>query len=343
MKEKDLFFMFNSMKSEEEQLYRTLYGAIAGDALGIPAEFMQRSDLKKNPITDMVNGGFFNLPAGTWSDDSSLLLCLADSISTTKTIDYEDIMKRFKSWFFRGKYTPRGRTFDCGKTCSKAIFRFRHGTPALECGGKEEYENGNGSLMRLAPLPFYLIKRFGENPMTQDECFDVIHNVSKITHAHPISLIGCDIYCAYMIEILKGRDKKELQGYALPIIGNYVKRHPEYQTAFSKYERLFHMNFKDLPENDISSSGYIVDSLEAAIWCFLNTDTYPNCVLKAVNLGSDADTVACIAGSIAGAYYTYTTPGITVQTPNEWILKLGNLKLINKIIKKYASFIFDEA
>lgn len=109
MKEKDLFFMFNSMKSEEEHLYRTLYGAIAGDALGIPAEFMQRSDLKKNPITDMVNGGFFNLPAGTWSDDSSLLLCLADSISTTKTIDYEDIMKRFKSWFFRGKYTPRGR------------------------------------------------------------------------------------------------------------------------------------------------------------------------------------------------------------------------------------------
>lgn len=159
--------------------------------------------------------------------------------------------------------------------------------------------------MRLAPLPFYLIKRFGENPMTQDECFDVIHNVSKITHAHPISLIGCDIYCAYMIEILKGRDKKELQGYALPIIGNYVKRHPEYQTAFSKYERLFHMNFQDLHENNISSSGYIVDSLEAAIWCFLNTDTYPDCVLKAVNLGSDADTVACIAGSIAGAYYTY--------------------------------------
>ena len=276
----------------------------------------------------MTGYGSFNLPKGSWSDDSSMMLCLADSIGKSKGIDFNDIMQRFWKWFRHSKYTPDHKTFDVGRTCHAAIINFHHGINPLDCGLKTEQDNGNGSLMRIAPLPFYLFKMFGENAMDNKEAFDLIHNVSSLTHAHNISLIGCDIYCSLMIEILKGTKKEALQGYALPKIGSYVNAHPEFREARLKYERIFHLNFKDLPEEQIRSSGYVVDTLEAALWCFLNSDNYRDCVLKAVNLGHDADTVACVAGSIAGLYYG--------EVPADWKSAIRNKKLVDKVIKKFS-------
>ena len=313
----------------KEKIYNTIYGAIVGDALGVPVEFKDREWLSENPVSTMIGYGTYGLPKGSWSDDSSMMLCLADSIGRLGGLDYEDIMKCFKSWLIHHKYTPDHRTFDCGRTCSKAIFNFHDGNEPLLCGGKDERDNGNGSLMRIAPLPLYLFSKFGPDVMESEESFELIHNVSSLTHAHPISLLGCDIYCAIMIEILKGtKNKNEIQGYALPKIGKFVRNHPEYGYADSKYERLFHMNFKDIPEKEIRSSGYVVDTLEAALWCFLNTENYKDCVLKAVNLGSDTDTVACVAGSIAGLYYG--------DIPEEWIKVIRNRKLIDKIISRFS-------
>ena len=310
------------------KIYNTLYGAIIGDALGVPVEFHSREELKRYPVYDMLAYGTFNLPKGSWSDDSSMMLCFADSIGKSKGIDFNDIMQRFWKWFRHSKYTPDHKTFDVGRTCHAAIINFHHGINPLDCGLKTEQDNGNGSLMRIAPLPFYLFKMFGENAMDNKEVFDLIHNVSRLTHAHNISLIGCDIYCSLMIEILKGTKKEALQGYALPKIGAYVNAHPEFREARLKYERIFHLNFKDLPEKQIRSSGYIVDTLEAALWCFLNTDNYRDCVLKAVNLGHDADTVACVAGSIAGLYYR--------EVPDDWKSAIRNKKLVDKVIKKFS-------
>ncbi len=180
------------------KIYNTLYGAIIGDALGVPFEFKQREDLKQNPVKDMTGYGSFNLPKGSWSDDSSMMLCLADSIGKLKGIDFNDIMQRFWKWFRHSKYTPDHKTFDVGRTCHAAIINFHHGINPLDCGLKTEQDNGNGSLMRIAPLPFYLFKMFGENAMNNKEVFDLIHNVSRLTHAHNISLIGCDIYCSFV-------------------------------------------------------------------------------------------------------------------------------------------------
>ena len=313
----------------KEKIYNTIYGAIIGDALGVPVEFKTRDELKENPVTDMREYGTYNLPKGSWSDDTSMTLCLADSIGSLKKLDYEDIMKCFWDWAYYHKYTPDNKTFDIGLTCAASIERFHYEKiPPLECGGKDENSNGNGSLMRISPLPFYLYKTFGADAMEKEEAFEVVHNVSRLTHAHPISLIGCDIYCAIMIEILKGTKKSDLQGYALPKVEKFVRNHPEFENARSRYERIFHLDFKDLSEDKIESSGYVVDSLEAALWCFLTTENYKDCVLKAVNLGWDTDTIACIVGSIAGLYYN--------EVPEEWLNVIRNRRLIDGVIERFG-------
>ena len=313
----------------KDKIRNTLYGAIVADALGVPVEFKDRDYLKKNPVKDMIGYGTYHLPKGSWSDDSSMMLCLADSIGKLKGIDYEDIMKRFWDWFKHSKYTPDHKTFDIGRTCHAAIYNFHHGVEPLECGLKTERDNGNGSLMRIAPLPLYLFKLFGDNAMEKEESFELIHNISRLTHAHYISLIGCDIYCSLMIEILNGSKKEEILQNALPKIGEYVRHNPHYASALNTYDRITHRSFYNLSEDKIKSSGYVVDTLEAAIWCFFNSDNYHDCVLKAVNLGSDTDTVACVAGSIAGLYYG--------SIPESWTKEIRNKKLVDKVIESFSN------
>ena len=318
----------NREVSMKQKIYNTLYGAIVADALGVPVEFLSRETLKENPVTDMIGFGTYDLPKGSWSDDSSMMLCLAESIGRLGKIDYDDIMKNFSAWFNESAFTPDNKLFDIGGSCQKAIMNYLNGILPLDCGQKSEFDNGNGSLMRTAPVPVYLFYICGTNA---EENFELVHNISSLTHAHPISFIGCDIYSAFMLEILKGTAKSELLQNALSTIGSYVKMHPEYVKAFSKYDRIKYQNFINLPEDKIKSSGYVVDTLEAALWCFLTTKNYRECVLKAVNLGSDTDTVACVAGSIAGLYYG--------EIPAEWIENIRNKKTVDKIIDDFSNTI----
>ena len=311
----------------KQKIYNTLYGAIIADALGVPVEFKSREELRKNPVTDMKGYGTYNLPKGSWSDDSSMTLCLAESIGRLNKIDYNDIMKNFRDWLFYSKFTPDGNMFDRGETCGMAICKSLDVKDPLVCGGNDYFSNGNGSLMRISPVPLYLYIRYGVNAMNNEEAIEIIHNVSRLTHGHIISLLGCDIYCAIMLEILNEIPKQELLSNAMSKIKELVNNHPDYAEALSKYERILHQNFIELSEDEIKSSGYIVDTLEAAIWCFLNTDNYHDCVLKAVNLGRDTDTVACVAGSIAGLYYG--------DIPANWIKATRNKKLIDKIIESF--------
>ena len=312
----------------KDKIRNTIYGAIVADALGVPVEFKDRALLRKKPVTDMIGYGTYNLPKGSWSDDSSMTLCLEESIGRLKGIDYDDIMKNFYGWYKHSKFTPDHHVFDIGRTCHTAIMNSRQGCEAVDCGLRDEQSKGNGSLMRISPLPFCLIQQFGSESMSNEEAFEIIHNISSLTHGHKISLVGCDIYCSVMIEIFKGTEKDELLKNALPKIGEYVRNNPHYASALSKYERITHKSFTELSEDKIKSSGYVVDTLEAALWCFLTTNNYHDCVLKAVNLGSDTDTVACVAGSIAGLYYG--------EIPADWIEAIRNKKLVNKVIEKFS-------
>lgn len=317
----------------KQKIYNTIYGAIIGDALGVPVEFRSREELTTNPVKGMIGYGTFNLPKGCWSDDSSMILCIADSIARKRDIVYDDIMKCFWNWYNHSKYTPTHRTFDVGSTCYRALCNYKRKIPSLECGIKSEDSNGNGSLMRFSPMPLYLFQKYGPDAMDNEDSFQLIHNVSKLTHAHEISLIGCDLYTSFMIEILNGRKKEDLQFHAFIKVANFVQNLSEYQYAFNKYNRLFDLNFKELPENEIRSTGFVVDTLEAAVWCFLTTNNYSDCVLKAVNLGHDTDTIACVAGSIAGLYYG--------EIPEEWIKTIKKKKLIDRIINDFSESILE--
>ncbi len=194
----------NKSRITEEKIRAAVYGLAAGDALGVPAEFLSREELKRNPITDMVGFGTHGQIEGTWSDDTSMALCVADSIARRRVIDADDIMKKFVEWYDEGKYSPFGECFDVGNTTSRAILKYKEGTKALLCGGNGSYDNGNGSLMRTLPLVFPLYYKNGCEIAGNGEAMRAIHMVSMLTHAHPISQSACGIYICTAAQILNG-------------------------------------------------------------------------------------------------------------------------------------------
>lgn len=311
----------------KDKILGAIVGLSVADALGVPVEFESRESLLQNPVTDMRGFGSNDQPPGTWSDDTSMTLCLLESL--TGGLDYTDIMMRFLAWLDHAEYTPRGAVFDVGQATMKAIFRFAQGMEPLMCGGTSEYDNGNGALMRILPLVFYLHAQYGDSFMEKDDAIDMIHKVSALTHAHKRSLIACGIYLS-IAEMLIGNMKLEnaIQ-VGLDKAKGYYEEREEYAIELEYYQRIFHDGFKNLPAESIKSSGYVVDTLEAAIWCLLTTDSYESCVLKAVNLGGDTDTVAAVSGGLTGMYY-----GIAA-IPETWRSQTARLAYIKNLCEAY--------
>lgn len=187
---------------------------------------------------------------------------------------------------------------------------------------------------------FLISNLLGANAFDSDKAFEIVHNTSSLTHAHPIALIGCDIYVAILLELLHGCKKEEVRIKALPRIGQFVNRHPEYQSAIEHYSRIIHMiptDLTKLEEKEIKSSGYVVDTLEAALWAFFTTNSYKECLLKAVNLGYDADSVGAVTGGLAGLYY-YTDEDKKI--PDSWMEKVRGKKLLDTSINDFAKKFF---
>ena len=292
-----------------------ILGHTVADALGVPAEFMDRQTLSLYPVTDMEGYGTYELPKGCWSDDTSMSLAALESLSGS--LDFDDIMLKLGEWYYEGKYTPMGDTFDIGNTCSIAIDNYCIlRKDYTECGLTDENSNGNGSLMRIHPFVLYAYCA----KMSQSECIGLVHVASALTHAHERSRIGCGIYSFVLRYLLECPDKSSVIS-AL----NEAKAYYSDCAELSHYERLFAPNFSTLNTDDIKSTGYIVDTLEAAIWCLLTTDSYEECVLRAVNLGYDTDTVAAVAGGLAGALYGYEA------IPKKWLNDLKRVEYIENM------------
>lgn len=284
-----------------DKIKAVMIGHAVGDALGVPVEFVDREALQKNPVTDMRGMGTYRMPAGSWSDDTSMSLCALEALSH-EDWSWDMIMNNFVSWLENGEFTPTGEAFDVGRTCLEAIYNYcRNNVPGKECGCDGEWSNGNGSLMRIHPFVLYgnyaLLNGTNEGYWLW---MGLIKQASALTHAHDRSVMACYIYGYVLSFLLKEPTRKSLKD-GLKFAGEDLDYLPE----FERYERIFKPDFAELPESEIKSSGYVVDTLEAAIWCLLTTDSYKDCVLKAVNLGKDADTVAAIAGGLAGALYGY--------------------------------------
>lgn len=264
-----------------ELLRTAVYGFAVGDALGVPYEFKERDTFK---CSDMIGGGTWGQLAGTWSDDTSLLLATCDSIRECNGINLENMMDKFSRWLFRCEYTARGDVFDCGGTTHRAIRNYRNGLPIERCGERSNLSNGNGSLMRILPLAFI--------PPT----FTDIFAVSALTHAHRISWKCCLSYVSHILSMAQ----------------------------FGKIKVPYRIMNRD--RDEVKSTGYVEDSLEAALWCVGTSKSYTEAVLTAVNLGGDTDTIAALTGGLAALQYGYDA------IPEEWVDKLANKELIERCL-----------
>lgn len=284
-----------------------IIGHAIGDAMGVPTEFCIREKLLQKPVKEMVSSPKVGQPAGSWSDDTSMEICTIESYLEKKEFDYSDIMNKWTEWINEGKYTANGDTFDVGRTCLSAIRQYSNGINPIDCGLKDEMSNGNGSLMRILPVALYSYSK----KLSEKEIIKLTNEISSLTHGHNISKLGCYIYIKFIIALLEGKTKEE----AYNLIQNLdYSMYDEY--SIEKYNRLLKANIKDYKIDEISSKGYVVDTLECALWIVMNAKDYRETIISSTNIGNDTDTIGAIAGSMAGIIY-----GIN-SIPKTWMDKL---------------------
>lgn len=298
-----------------------VFGVCIGDALGVPVEFKSRETLKRFPVENMREFGSWNQPKGTWSDDSSLTLCIAEEL--TKGYDLEKIGQSFVKWNKFGHWTAHGRLFDIGGTTRHSIARLIKGESARFSGNIFEEDNGNGSLMRTLPLAFYF-----KDEENIEKLYQVVKEVSSITHGHFRSVFACFIYVIFAIELIKEKDKKDAYHHTQRITLEFAENQGFNPKEIQLFDRVLKNDISKYDEDTISSGGYVLHSLEASLWCFLNSESYSEAVLKAVNLGEDTDTTGAITGGIAGIYYGFE------NIPEEWINVLVRKEDIEKLSEK---------
>lgn len=308
-----------------EKMKAGIIGFAIGDALGVPVEFLNRNLLQNNPVRDMIGYGSHKVPKGTWSDDTSLMLATMDSIKEIGDIDFDDIMYKFTEWVDYAKYTATGELFDIGISTSKAISKFKYGEKAVNCGMKNINENGNGSLMRILPFVYYL--KFFD--FLEEKRTLLINQASSLTHAHEISQLGCKIYTDYLTLLLDGVDKIE----ALDLLKTIDYNKYYSKDSIKEYERILKGDLKNLSINQIRSTGYVVDSLEASLWCTVTNNNYENAVITAVNLGNDTDTIGAITGSINGIIYG------KANIPERWLKNLKKEEYLEELSNQFISTI----
>ena len=307
-----------------------IMGVVTGDALGNPVQFMSREELKaRGLVCGMEAGGVYHTPIGTWTDDSSMTLATLDSIKEVDAILPEDIMLKFVRWLYHGDFTPFGEAFDQGITCSGAIESFNRNMKWKTCGKTGEKANGNGALMRILPVCLFLIEKEDEkgDSFSLHDAVESTHQITSLTHNHLRAKMASGLYYFMAREIVRGsgslieRLQKGLdRGFA------YYGEDILNLTQLSYLGRL--RNLAELAafgEDEIRSSGYVIDTIEAAVWSLITTDSLKECLLKAVNLGKDADTVGAVAGGLAGLFYGYDAipeDWLEVLQKREWIEEL---------------------
>ena len=333
-----------------------IFGLVVADALGVPYEFSSKEKCEGEPMTDMIGYGTYNQPPGTWSDDSSMTLATVDGLTYSlrvneddlreegseidilEIIDYNEIMKNFAAWFFKARFTPYDEVFDYGGTTADGIRNYKAGIEPISCGGTNPTDNGNGSLMRILPIAYFIYFLSRKYSFSDDDKMKAIHNLSSLTHGPRRSRMSCGTYVLIAIELLKNsfEDKNlsldEAVNNGIQLAKEYYENNDEFKETMPFYG-IFDENIKETPKSVIEGRGYVVASLQAALWCLLNNDSYKETALAAVNLGQDTDTTAAIAGGLAGIYYGYD------NIPQHWLEQIARLDYIDKLIDDFANYL----
>jgi ADP-ribosylglycohydrolase len=314
--------------SRKDRILGGLWGAVTGDALGVPVEFKSRAEVQADPVTNMRGHGTHQQPAGTWSDDSSLLLCSADSL-LRHDFNTEDMGQRFVAWYQEKLWTPWGKVFDVGVTTSQALARIANGVRAEVAGNDDQYSNGNGSLMRILPVTL----RFTEQPVPA--LLERVHRASAVTHRHARSQMACGFYALVIRELLSGAKVADAFAQGVESFRSFYEPDPYWAVELDYFQLAMAKDLAARPEPEIDSSGYVVHTLTASLWCLLTTDNYHDCVLKAVNLGGDTDTTGCVAGGLAGVAYG------TSAVPQQWIEQLARRQELDQLFKTFSKLCQD--
>ena len=307
----------------KRKIKSVLFGVAVGDALGVPFEFKSRETLSRNPVIEMTGYGTYNLPPGTWSDDSSLTFCLAEAL--TQDFDLNAIGQNFIHWAYGNYWTARGDVFDIGIATRQAISRLSEGIRPDLAGGADASSNGNGSLMRISPLLFFLLNK----PI--NERFEITRQVSSITHSHIRSVIACFYYLEFARYLLTGKDMFDIYPLLQSEITSFLNSTQINPDELSKFDRLLKQDIDKLKQEEIFSSGYVLHTLEASIWCLLTTHCYRDAVLKAVNLGEDTDTTAAVTGGLAGLLYGFDS------IPIGWVGQLARKDDIENLADRFGN------
>ncbi len=311
--------VINSDNIEFLALLGGIFGFCIGDVLGVPVEFLPREEMKKNKVNEMRAYGTYDQYFGAWSDDTSLTLCLIDSLRNGYNIT--DIADKFMKFYYRNLWTPFGEVFDIGNRTALSIEQMAMGVKPAECGGNKESDNGNGSLMRVLPLAYYL-KNF--EPLKKIE---IIKEVSSLTHSHKRSILACIFYVEFAINLLMKKSKSEAYKNSVIFVKEYCIS--DYKSEFCYFERILNGKADELKEEEIMSGGYVIDTLEAVIWSFLNSEDYKSSVFSAVNLGGDTDTTGAITGGLSGIFYGFD------NIPDNWVQILARKKDIYSLLEQF--------
>lgn len=287
------------MELKSTPLSRAVWGFVIGDALGVPVEFQSREELKVNPLTDMIGWGTYHQPPGTWSDDSSMMLCTLENLQGNGGMTALSIL--FVRWFRDAYMTPHNDVFDIGNTTRAAIKNLIDGEPWFQSGIREErIACGNGSLMRVLPFAFF------DNYVgltSPGDRFRIIEQAGSITHSHALPNYCCFLYVEWIKGITEGLSLQEALSSSRQLTFNLLQSDPDHEKLLASMKRILTEDFALLPESAIRSGGYVVHTLEAVIWSCIRGEDYRSIVITAVNLGEDTDTVAALAGAVAGLIY----------------------------------------
>jgi len=295
-----------------------MYGLLIGDALGVPYEFSSPTDIPQRQLVEMSPpSGFARahlaVPIGTWSDDGAQALVLLDSLIKSRTPNLQHLTDGLLGWYQTGYMTPDNRVFDIGNQTMRALENYRRSSNPLTCGPREEWDNGNGSLMRTLPCAFL-------NSSTPQEMVARARQQSLPTHAHLRSQLACALYSLMAWQMVEGKGAIDALDYAQETLEGMIDPDERAELYIVLDGRL-----------DASrGSGYVVDSLWSAIRCVLATSDYENCVRNAICLGNDTDTTACLAGGLAGILYC--EHGI----PDRWKIALKGQVIVEDVLSRLA-------
>lgn len=298
-----------------EKCHGAFWGLPIGDALGAPVEFARRGSFQ--PVTDMMSGGYFQLPAGAWTDDTAMAICLAESLIARPSLDPQDLMERFRGWIERQENTSTGKTIGVGQNTLRVLCHHIR-TGEVFAPETRQKSDGNGAIMRLSPVACL----HWQNP---EEARRIARLQSLVTHYSEKSAAACELLAEILCKLIAGTAWNE--AIAIQPYSNWPDEIQEITLG----------TWRNKTEPEIQSTGYVVHTLEAALWSVENSSSFSEAVLNAVNLGDDADSVAAVAGQLAGARYGFS------EIPSRWLNILAKKEHIESIANRLYVNAFEAA